>query len=590
MRLMKYVGKRGGIYRVRIVIPDAVRHAFPDLPKSGDYARSLNTSDETEAFEKAPPIIADIKRRIAEAKRAIAAGGSKAPVPAQPQPQPQPVTFRPAEIMAAIERWRFTSIREAEAAHFSGAAREVPFLGDEAHALSQLRYCLQDEERFGQIADFDDRLRAALLTQGLDVPVDHPVLTRPLVRAAFGEAWGSVENWTDEFRQDVFRWDEEASPEPSGPPTQPVSAPASPGAAPKASVTLSALLDRFIAAKQPKSEDDLRYHWRRLMERLGDVPVQTVSSEALEGFLIDLRRFPKTRRPEVAKLTFDEILRDHPTVGPPLAAPTVWKHFASYKLVFEYAHNMRLITFNPVKAVMPRKPKPTSEKRAYTPEEIEGIFSRPMFTGCAKTHNSNGELWGYRDEPGAILLKDGRYWMPILNLFHGNRMEEWGGAKLDDIKRDGDIDYLDLMQRTLKNDTAKRLLPIHPKVVELGFLDYVAERRAAGDEYLFPEFPHDTSESEDPEASTRQFTKWWGLWSDANGFPDPSVNFHSFRHTFKRACRGKISEELHDLITGHKGGGGAGRGYGRGADLQTLADAIKLVEIPTFPLPRGSGM
>ncbi|WP_374577804.1 hypothetical protein [Phenylobacterium sp.] len=565
---MKHVDQRGGIYRVRMVIPPAARHAFPDLPASGDYAVSLGTRDEAVAFLKAPPIIADLKRRIAAALQTTAS----------PVVQPAPAIYRPAEVQAAIERWRVTAINAAEADHFSGAAPVIPMFGDEAMAISDLRHKLASETTFDQIADFEDRMRGALAREGVDVPAGHPLLEQPAARAWFGKAWASVERLTEQFRLGVFKeWPEEGAREAPQPPLAP--APSQ-----TASVTMKALLDRYIAAKKPKSEDDLRYHWRRLVERVGDVDAQAVTPDALEAFLIDLRRFPKTRRLDITKLGFDEILAKHGDVAPPIAEPTVWKHFVSYGQVFGYAQTMRLIPFNPVAAVMPSKPKPTKEVRAYTPDEIADLFAKPMFTGCAKTHNRKGDLHGYRADPGAVVLKDGRYWMPILNLFHGNRMEEWGGAKVADIKREDEIDYLDLTQRTLKNGTANRLLPIHPKLIDLGFLDHVAERRAAGDVYLFPEFPHDTSEADDPEASTRQFTKWWGLWSDANGFPDPTVNFHSFRHTFKRACRGKITEEISDLITGHKGVGGAGRGYGKGVDLAVLAEAIKLVEFPTFKL------
>jgi integrase len=43
----------------------------------------------------------------------------------------------------------------------------------------------------------------------------------------------------------------------------------------------------------------------------------------------------------------------------------------------------------------------------------------------------------------------------------------------------------------------------------------------------------------------------------------PAKTFHSFRHTFKRACReAGISEEIHHALTGHSGGG-VGRSYGR---------------------------
>ena len=575
MRLMRHVDKRAGIYRVRIVVPPAARHAFADLPKSGDYAVSLGTRLEAEAFAKAPPIIANIKARIDAALTPVVAIEEPQPVVA-----PVAIMFRPVEVQNALDRWRVAVIDQAEAEHFSGMATTFDPLGDEAVALSDLRYKLSDGAHWRDIRDFEDRMRDALASQGLNVPAGHSLLDQRAARTWFGKAWENVEHHTDQFRRGVFDgWPEEGGKEGALRPS-PI-APARTGG-----VKLNALLERYIAAKTPKGQDDLRYHWRRLVERFGDVDAGSVDHEGLEGFLIELRRFPKTRRPKITKLPFLEILEKHPDAAPPISEPTVWKHFVSYAQVFSYARSMQLIDHNPVEAVMPTKPKPTTKVRHYEPSELTAIFKRPMFTGCAMTHTTNGYMMGYRDHPGEIVLKDARYWMPILNLFHGNRMEEWGGAKIADLKRDDEtgVDYLDLRDRQVKTEAAKRLLPLHPTVVAMGFLDYVEERKAAGDDYLFPEFPHDTSEADDPESSTRYFTKWWGFWCDANGMPDPTVNFHSFRHTFKRECRGVISEEIHDLLTGHKGKGGTGRIYGRGGHLEMLAKEIRKVRITGFPL------
>ena len=52
------------------------------------------------------------------------------------------------------------------------------------------------------------------------------------------------------------------------------------------------------------------------------------------------------------------------------------------------------------------------------------------------------------------------------------------------------------------------------------------------------------------------------------------IPFHSFRHAFKDACRrAKLSEEVHDALTGHTNGG-VGRTYGLGVPLAALADAV----------------
>jgi hypothetical protein len=55
----------------------------------------------------------------------------------------------------------------------------------------------------------------------------------------------------------------------------------------------------------------------------------------------------------------------------------------------------------------------------------------------------------------------------------------------------------------------------------------------------------------------------------------------SFRHTFKRMTRDAgLSEELHDMLTGHAGNGSVGRTYGRGMSLKPLVRAIDKVRCP----------
>lgn len=562
---------KNGIHKVRMVIPPDVRHAFPEVGKSGEFTRSLRTKNKTEAIRLATPIIEDIDRRIAEAR-----GPKPADAP--------PALFAPQQVSAAIERWKGRAITEARHAHFNGVAPAFDRWGAEATANGDLRYNLQDPSRWGRIGNFSQKFAEALRSEGLSVRDDHPLLEQKTPRLWFGAAWGDVERQLEEFRRGNLDWEQEA---PRAAQEAPVAA-STAQPAPTCGMTLKALLEQFLTSQRPKSEDDIRLHWRRLVEHLGDVDAATVTPKMMDDFLVQLRRFPFTRKPEIEAKTFPQIMAQHANEGLPLLSPTtVWKYFTSYQIAFGWAARIREIPFNPVEGAMPTKPKPEKKVMPYTPEQIGEMFAKPMFTGCSRTHNSKGDLWGYRDEPGDLLLKDGRYWMPILNLFHGNRMEEWGGAKTADIKimsvGDSEIDYLDLYGRSLKNEQANRWMPIHPKMRALGFFDYVAARRKAKDEYLFPEFPHDVSEAVDPEASTRLFSKWWGFWSDANGFPDKSVNFHSFRHTFIRETRGIIDSELRGLITGHKARVNEGSNYGNGAELRVLADAIAKVEFSTFP-------
>ncbi len=92
---------------------------------------------------------------------------------------------------------------------------------------------------------------------------------------------------------------------------------------------------------------------------------------------------------------------------------------------------------------------------------------------------------------------------------------------------------------------------------------------------------------------TGNFSKWWGRWARGLGIKDHRKVFHSFRHTFKAACRrAGIQEETHDLLTGHQGAS-VGRSYGRAEYtpelVKTLAKAVRKIEYRETGLRHSSG-
>jgi hypothetical protein len=126
--------------------------------------------------------------------------------------------------------------------------------------------------------------------------------------------------------------------------------------------------------------------------------------------------------------------------------------------------------------------------------------------------------------------------------------------------------------KRVKNKSSRRKLPLHPELLRCGILAYVDERRREGDARLFPQLRPSVSGQ-----VTGNWSKWWGRYTDGLGITDPRKVFHSFRHTFKRACRAaRIEEELHDALTGHTSAS-VGRSYGSGVPLDVLAEAIAKV-------------
>jgi integrase len=430
------------------------------------------------------------------------------------------------------------------------------------------------------------------------------------LRPWFAAAWREVERFITRFEfRDFDEWlgvEEELTSSMPAPSQAHGNAPLV-GAAPTAKVmTMNELLDRFCEIEKPNEEGDVRYQFGRLIEFVGNVPITEVGSSQLQDFRAAAAKFPRTRQPDIIKLPFPQIIAeygvdpsdpddedDEPDGYAPLSPTTVWKWCVNIKRIFQFAVESKPTPLleNPA-AKLPKKPKAGQRRkiRGFTEQEIESLFGKPLFQGCEQVWDRTGGTHGYRTHAGDILVKDARYWLPVVALWQGCRLEEIGFAAVEEIRSVEGIWCIDLRERPdnrIKNDQSRRLLPIHPKLIQLGFIDYVDQQRAKGSDRLFPELPHDLRKVALPKRSTRGFSKWWGLWMGANGFPDRDINFHSFRHTFKTVCAPLMPEPIHDFLTGHKHARGAtsasvGRGYIH-PDVRQAYEAICKVDYPTFP-------
>ncbi len=104
--------------------------------------------------------------------------------------------------------------------------------------------------------------------------------------------------------------------------------------------------------------------------------------------------------------------------------------------------------------------------------------------------------------------QDASFWLPKLMSLMLMRPSEIADVKLRDIRRQSDIIYLSLAEVDTKNHSSKRRVPIHKRLIEIGFLDYVADCRRAGHVYLFEELQ--SVDKQDPLYSkATPISKWF---------------------------------------------------------------------------------
>jgi integrase len=239
-----------------------------------------------------------------------------------------------------------------------------------------------------------------------------------------------------------------------------------------------------------------------------------------------------------------------------------------------------LIDVNPadaVKIVMPLEPKGEKVRRPFTKHEIVTLFSSPTFTGCKSRHR--------RHDPGPKIIRDARFWLPVLGYYTGCRLGELIQLAIEDVRCEDGIHYLDINekaligsdQKSVKSKAGIRRVPLHPDLISLGFLTHVSKRRNLDkpNVRLFKEQPF----GKDGQAST-EYSKIFGRLMEKVGLTDKRLVFHSFRHGVEDALRDAETQPyIIDSVIGHADTSMGGK-YGKGPSLAVLHQALVTMALP----------
>ena len=209
-------------------------------------------------------------------------------------------------------------------------------------------------------------------------------------------------------------------------------------------------------------------------------------------------------------------------------------------------------------------------RNPFTEEELQSIFSSPLYRGCLSKKK-------WMDAGNLSMKNTALYWAPLIALYSGMRLNEILQLHLTDIKQEGGIHYYDLTEgagKRFKTASSQRRIPIHHKIIEAGFLEFIAMRKAkrSSKDQLFLEVKPDTYGSYG-KATSDSFTellKHLGIKHEKN-------SFHSFRHTFQDGCRNSgVPLEVMKALQGHSDAG-VSSDYGSGFSLEVLNKELQKV-------------
>lgn len=320
--------------------------------------------------------------------------------------------------------------------------------------------------------------------------------------------------------------------------------------------TLSAAIDLYMSAPERAANvGSTRKMDRSRLGAMRDIlggrrPIGSITTADMREYAERLMLLPAHYTQRFPGMSPSEAIEAAKSEGVPTLSPTsIKRNLQAVKSFFGWLERQELIGKNPARNLEgPRTPKKSGRRPFETSEMIALLKATPR----------NGpKTWAY--------------WGTRIAMLQGFRFTEPLGLQIKDLIKRGDTWVFRLQPneyRSLKNEFTAREVPVHPRLIELGILDLLADRDPEA--LLIPDIPRSIGKS------FNGAQKQMGRIIREHVSSDPNLTFHSLRHSFRDAMRdGGFPQGVDEHLGGWKvNSNTVMNGYGRGFRLEILREWI----------------
>jgi integrase len=252
-----------------------------------------------------------------------------------------------------------------------------------------------------------------------------------------------------------------------------------------------------------------------------------------------------------------------------LAPKTVNNHLAIISSFFIWAQEQGVVGRNPAENLALRiRTRRSSQRKAFTSSQLSDTLA-PLVAGTWAT-------------------KGLKCWIPLIMAYSGARPEEIAQLRCHDVRQASLGNYADNTTplpgnsgwvfdfeteengQRRKSEASRRLVPVHPRLIELGFLELAAGR--CGDDLLWPQ-NGSNGRGRLSENASRWFNRSW-LRSHC-GITDPKLVLYSIRHTVATRLKHEgVDECMIAQLLGHEHPEITNGRYGKDYPISQLSDAL----------------
>jgi len=303
---------------------------------------------------------------------------------------------------------------------------------------------------------------------------------------------------------------------------------------------------RIEGKKIKEIESDKRIV-EEFIEIVGDIDFSTITKKEVSHYIDVQTKLPPNRKksPKYRDLTIKEVMGLNLSQKEIQTPQNINKRITKLSVFGNWGVRQGLLITNPFSGMKFSVKKQPHTRQPFTAGELRIIFKPETYLKWT-IHFSHP----YRKDRVSNHLP--YYWVFLLGIFSGMRTNEMCQLRLIDIKKQKNIWFIfveDTEETKVKTENAIRKVPLHPQLIDLGFIDYMTAQKKSKRGRLFWEL----SEDRDGFAShvsrhyNQRFLPAVGVWKKYTKV------LYCTRHTFiNKLYSEMVDENVIKSLIGHE--------------------------------------
>jgi integrase len=336
------------------------------------------------------------------------------------------------------------------------------------------------------------------------------------------------------------------------------------------SVAAEYYLEEIDGELSPSTVKRSRFVLRILKDLIGDRLVHTIDTDDMRVFVKTLKSWPShaATKKSFSGLTPKKLVERAMEQGHKVISTTTCQQRIDLLRAFFRWCKAKSYLFHDLLVGARRfatTATPVVKKKPFADNELRSIFDHAKLSALTEPH---------------------KFWVPLLGLFQGMRVNEAAQLYVDDISVDRIPTITISGERegqNIKTRSSNRLIPIHPMLIELGFLDYVEDLRQLKSRHLFPGLRWGKS------GPGESISNWFNRTVLKKcGITTKQKTLHSLRHTFCTSAE-RHQVRIHRIarLVGHAPSGDTTLEHYVGeADVPECLKDIKKVRYSKLDIPK----